>query len=156
MIARMATTARELLSLSRSQLDELYRSSRPGAIPAGEGRGTALVFPGTPVAPFAAAVARLVAWQGTIFDPRQGESLNRMTLFRIMALRAKTYKGPSRLDGRESIILDHCRTSLAARWVHDEMREVSPGVYLGLTYLSSVKAARFALEFLRSGPDGIV
>jgi hypothetical protein len=42
--------------------------------------------------------------------------------------------GPSVRDGRPSIILDYARTSRIYRPFRDEIREISPGLYLGLMY----------------------
>ena len=48
-------------------------------------------------------------------------------------VRAKVYKDASWFDGEETIVLDYSKTS---SWppVRDEIREVAPGVYLGLVF----------------------
>ena len=46
-------------------------------------------------------------------------------------------------------MLDYSRTSLVARAVRDELREVSPGVYLGLVFLGRWHVLDFALDFTR-------
>jgi hypothetical protein len=133
--------------MSRAQLDWLYRDSPAGDIPDGVGDGVAILAPGTPLARFAARIVRLFLWQGKVFDAAHGELRNRITVFRIPAVRARVYKGASLLDGKESIILDYSRTSLLARWVRDEIREVSPGLYLGLAYVFHFRVISFALFF---------
>jgi len=143
----MSVAVPPLLSMSRAQLDELYHHSPAGAIPNGAGREVAIVAPGTPLAGFAARIMCLLFWQGKVFDARRGELRNRITVFRLLAVRANVYKGTSRLDGKEAIILDYSRTSLLARWVRDEIREVAPGVYLGLAYIFNIRIISFALIF---------
>ena len=134
-----------LLAMSRAELDALYRRSPAGEIPNGLGEGVAIVAPGTPGARVAARIIRLFFWQGKVFDSRQGELRNRVTVLRLQAVRARVYKGTSLLDGRESIILDYSRTSLLARGVRDEIREVAPGLYLCLAYALKIRVIWFAL-----------
>jgi hypothetical protein len=136
-----------LLSMSQAQLDQLYRHSPPGEIPDGAGEGAVLFAAGTPLARVAARFVWTFFWQGKVFDRERGELRNRVTIFRMLAVKARVYPGPSRLDGGESIILDYSRTSLLARWVRDEIREVAPGVYLGLAYLFGIRVVAFALVF---------
>jgi hypothetical protein len=133
--------------MSSRQIDELYRRSPSGTIPDGPAHGTAILAPGTAVAPLIARFVRAVGWQGKVFDRQHGELLNSITPLRILAVRARVYHGESWLDGRESIILDYSRTSLLARWVRDEIREVSPGVYLGFAYVFRIRVIAFALKF---------
>ena len=52
------------------------------------------------------------------------------------------------MDGAESIILDYSQTSLIAWFVHDEIREVAAGLYLGQAYIGKMRFIRFALEFV--------
>ena len=44
------------------------------------------------------------------------------------------YIAPSWFDGQPAIILDYSKTSLIAHKVRDEIREVSPGTFLGIVY----------------------
>jgi hypothetical protein len=145
-----------LLELSRAELDELFRRSPAGPIPTGRGEGLAIVAPGTVSGRVAARLVRRLIWQGKVFDGR-GETLrNRLLPFDVEAVTARIYRGPSRLDGNECIVLDYSRTSLVARWVRDEIRELSPGRYLGVAYLASRKLLNFALAFpaARAGAMG--
>jgi hypothetical protein len=47
-------------------------------------------------------------------------------------------------------VLDYSKTSLVAHYIRDEIREVSPGVYLGLVYWGQKKLIHFALKFPRA------
>ena len=44
-------------------------------------------------------------------------------------------------------MLDYSDTSLVAQWIRDEIREVSPGVYLGKVYWGRQRLIDFVLEF---------
>ncbi|WP_328966607.1 hypothetical protein [Streptomyces sp. NBC_00239] len=140
-----------LLGMSRPALDQLFRSSPAGGIPTGEAHGTVLLARGAGLSEAAAALARVAAWKGKVFDPGRGELLNRITPFGVAAVRAKVYRGPSRLDGKECTVLDYSRTSFVARRIRDEIREIAPGVYLGIVYWGRHKVLNFALS-LRGSP----
>ncbi|MCB5164410.1 hypothetical protein LG634_06120 [Streptomyces bambusae] len=139
--------AARLPGMSRPALDQLFRSSPAGVIPTGEGRGTVLPARGARLSAAVARLARIVAWKGKVFDPGRGELLNRVTPFGVAAIRAEVYRGPSRLDGAECTVLDYSRTSFLARWIRDEIREIAPGVYLGIVYWGKHKVLHFALTF---------
>src|SRR4051794_6320803 len=134
-----------LLSMSAAQIEELYRRSPAGPIPDGPAKGVAIVLPGTPAARVIARLVRLFFWQGKVFE--HGQLRNSITIFHVLAIKANVYHGESLLDGGESVILDYSRTSLAARWVRDEIREVAPGVYLGLAYALGRRVIPFVLVF---------
>jgi hypothetical protein len=137
----------QLLEMSRAELDELFRSRPAGSLPTGRGQGTAIVLPGTPLAKIVAPIVRLLAWQGKVFRSDGKLLKNVVTPFGVRAIMAEVYKAPSWLDGRECIVLDYSRRSLVARKIRDEIREISPGVYLGVVYLGRKKTINFALAF---------
>ncbi len=144
----MTAEADRLIEMSPRQLEELFRTSPPGPIPAGECEGTFLVASGTRFAEPAAALLRRLAWQGKVFSPQQGYVVNKVLPWGRRAVGARVYKGLSRLDGGECIVLDYSPTSLIARSIRDELREVHPGVYLGLVYAARIRAPlRFSLDF---------
>jgi hypothetical protein len=143
----MAITVPEMMKMSQDELDELYLQSPPGDIPQGEAKGTAIVAPGTSFTDEIAAFINVFAWQGKVFDPQKGVLRNRILPFGLNAIIAKVYKAPSWLDNKECIVLDYSETSLVAHWIRDEIREVSPRVYLGKVYWSKKRLIDFALEF---------
>jgi hypothetical protein len=59
------------------------------------------------------------------------------------------YKDASWFDRKETIVLDYSKTSLIARRVRDEIREVAPGVYLGVVFWGKGKLLHFSLAFER-------
>ena len=143
----MARDVKELLRMSQSQLDELFTKSSPGEIPNGEASGTAIIAPGTTISPGIARLISLFAWQGKIFDARKGVLRNKILPFGLSAVIAKVYKSESWLDGKECIVLDYADTSLVARWIRDEIREIGPGMYLGKVYWGRRRLIDFALQF---------
>jgi hypothetical protein len=144
----MATLAvTQLLDMNQEQLDDLFRNSPAGPIPQGEGDGTVIIATGTQLSEIAARFLRFFAWQGKIFNPERGDLRNEITPFGIQAIIAKVYKGESWLDGKECIVLDYSETSVVAQWIRDEIREVAPGLYLGVVYWSQTKLINFALKF---------
>jgi len=144
----MHPTVAKWLRMSRAELDDLYRRSSAGNPPNGDTSGTAIVS-GTPLTKALAALARLFAWQGKVFDlfagPDKGILLNKVTPFSLTFIVAKVYKGPSWLDGAETIVIDYSSTSFFARKIRDEIREVEPGVYLGLVWWGKQRLIDFAL-----------
>jgi len=75
-----------------------------------------------------------VAWRGKVFRPDSGDLLNLVSILAIPTIRARVYREASWLDGQECIAIDYGETSRVAGWVRDEIREASPGLYLGLVY----------------------
>ena len=147
MLGALATDQERLLSMSRQQLDDLYRSSPAGPVPNGRARGLAIVAPGTPYSKTIAEAIKLLGWQGKTFDASRGVLLNRISPFHINAIAAKVYPAASLLDGKECIVLDYSRTSTLAHWIRDEIRNVAPGLYLGFAYWNSVRLIGFSLDF---------
>ncbi|WP_212843686.1 hypothetical protein [Catellatospora sp. IY07-71] len=143
----MRLDADRLLTMSQNELDDLFRQSPTGGFPQGEGTGTVIVAPGTTASATAAKLIHRFAWQGKVFDPERSELLNRVSPIGVRAVRAKVYRGTSLFDGRESIVLDYSRTSLIAHWIRDEMRLVSPSVYLGIVFWDNAKIFNFTLTF---------
>jgi hypothetical protein len=137
----------QLLDMNQEQLDELFRNSPAGPIPQGEGDGTVIIATRTQLTEVAARFLRFFAWQGKVFNPERGDLRNEITPFGIQAIIAKVYKAPSWLDGKECIVLDYSDTSVIAQWVRDEIREVAPGLYLGIVYWSQTKLINFSLKF---------
>jgi len=141
----MVVDVPQLLEMSPDELDTLFRESAAGAIPVGRTKGTVLVAPGTEVAWPAKKLIHWLAWRGKIFNPQRGDLLNIVSMFGVKAVRANVYKDPSWLDQAETIVLDYSKTSRIAHKVRDEIREVSPGVYLGLVYWGRNRILYFTL-----------
>jgi hypothetical protein len=133
--------------MSQNELDELFKKSSTGEIPNGEGKGTAIVAPGTNYTQDLAQFISFFAWQGKVFDAKNGVLRNKILPLGLNAIVAKVYKGESWLDGKECIVLDYSETSLVARWIRDEIRQIGPKMYLGKVYWDKKRLIDFALEF---------
>src|SRR4051812_7865597 len=125
----MALEVKDLLEMSSDELDDLFRRSPPGEIPDGDASGTVLVTAGETLNKLTDRIASRVAWQGKVFRRSKGDLKNKVGPLGVKAVRAKVYKEASWLDGKETIVLDYSKTSLLARSVRDEIREVAPGLY---------------------------
>ena len=143
----MALDAKQLLQMSQQQLDALFSAHDAGPIPDGEAKGTAIIAPGTSFSGAIAEFINIFAWQGKVFDAKAGLLRNHILVLGLKAIIARVYKAPSLLDGKECIVLDYSKTSLLAHWVRDEIREVAPGIYLGIVFWSKKKLIDFALKF---------
>src|SRR3712207_7170090 len=104
-----------LLALGRAELDALFAGSEAGPVPDGEYRGT-LIAPLSPAfLRGAGAWAGGLAWRGKVFDAAAGRVVNRVLPFGLRAVAAEVRRGPSRLDGRECIVLDYSRDRKSTR-----------------------------------------
>ncbi|MEV6118184.1 hypothetical protein AB0L59_38380 [Streptomyces sp. NPDC052109] len=147
----MALTETDLLKMGDAGLVELFRASPPGAIPKGPAEGTGIVrWGGSWVAQPLAWLVRMTLWRGKVFDP-QGYLSNRMTAFDVLAIVAQVYTGPSLLDEQDCIVIDYSKISLVARGVRDEIREVEPGLFLGVVWLFGARVGWFTLRVPESG-----
>ncbi len=136
-------TLDDLAGLSTPQLEALYRQSGPGPVPAGKVRGLAL-YPESRY-PRAKSKAARVAWQGKVFDPASGTATNRF--FGVRAIKGAVYSGQSWLDGGPSMILDYRNMSKVYSNYRDEIRQVAPGLYLGLMYDRTTNPPKFKMYF---------
>ena len=144
--ATATLTLTSLARMSQQQLDDLFSATDTGPTPTGVSDGTAIVAAGTPVAAGLGALLHL-AWRGKVFYPERQDLLNRVGPFDILLARAQVYRDASLADGREAIVLDYSVSSLPFRAIRDEMREVAPGLYLGVVYWVGRKTINFALQF---------
>lgn len=147
--ARGLVEAEQLARMTPSQLAALYRSAPPAPVPHGRVRGRALVRPGTPMAP-ALSKAAGVVWQGKVFH---GDATVTNRFFGVRAVRARVGYGPSWMDGGPALVLDYRHTSHVYARYRDEIRQVGPGLYLGVMYERAEPCPRikmfFALEVCR-------
>ncbi len=143
----MALTASALLDMSQAELDDLFRSSGAGPIPTGEAAGTVIAHPGGVLADVIAEASEAVAWQGKVFDPATKTLRNKVGPTGARQVVAAVDLGTSWFDQKECVVLDYSKTSTLARSVRDEIREVSPGLYLGIVFIGERKTLNFALDF---------
>jgi hypothetical protein len=143
----MAYDVPQLLAMSQTQLDDLFRASPPGDIPDGTAHGTAIIAPGTRYSESIADIINHFGWQGKVFDAQKGVLKNKVLAFGFEAIIARVYKDKSWLDGEECIVLDYSETSLVAHWIRDEIRLIGPNFYLGKVYWAKARLIDFCLKF---------
>ena len=83
----------DLVRLTNHELDDVFRASPAGELPAGVVRGTALVFNGTLACRIIAKLAYWFAWQGKKLDPDRRGLVNRITPLRLPLIRATVSHG---------------------------------------------------------------
>jgi hypothetical protein len=134
-----------LVQMSSAELDALYRQGTVVGLPAGRVRGTALLAPGARRNGLMAASTRLI-WQGKIIDPADSTAVNRF--FGLPIVRGRLYQGPSWLDGAPALILDYSGTSHVYARNRDEIRQVAPGLFLGLMYARATPQPTLKMYFV--------
>ena len=141
-------TAQDFHRKTGSELDQIFAAASAVEVPTSLGRGTALILTNTFMSRFLAGWARLGAWKGKQFATDGASLRNLISPFGIKAIKAAVYVGPSRVDERPCVVLDYSQTSFVARPIRDEIREIAPGLYLGMVFFGKRKLPiRFALSF---------
>lgn len=143
-------TLKCLSKLDCCELEQLYRQASPGAIPQGFTPGRAIFCRDAPLAGLRSAVVN-VAWRGKHFDGCSSTLINQWVGLR--AIQAQVHYGESWLDGKPSIIMDYRCTSRVWRTVRDELREVAPGLYLGIMYEDRCCGPKFRMFFALESCD---
>ena len=100
----MAYDVPQLLGMSQNELDALFTKSPTGEIPNGEGKGTAIVAPGTTYTQDIAQFVSHFTWQGKVFDAKNGLLRNKILPLGLNAIIAKIYKA-TELAGQQRM---HC------------------------------------------------
>src|SRR5262249_23104981 len=148
---------------SSSELDELYRSatvSRTMHASDGPLAGRMLAVRGIPAAlakPLRRwAGSRSFVWEGKTFhasNDTRGAGINRVFMPRVFGHQNlfpfNTSFGPSALDGNPTLILDYdlAVTPGYIRRIHDEVREVAEGLFLGPAMWKGAKDKTLILWF---------
>lgn len=145
----MNNTVQTWIGKSREELDDIYRNAEAGEIPSGDTQGTAILS-GSKLSGGVARLARVLAWQGKVFDlfasdGQSGILVNKISPFGFGLIVAKVYRDTSWLDGKETIVIDYSKTSIMAKVVRDEIREIEPGIYLGKVWWGKKRILDFAL-----------
>lgn len=156
--ARPALSLDALLDLDHAALTSRYESATTPDLSRlrGDLRGRMLAVPALPptvtALPCAWARTSTFPWRGKSFSPTgagRGEGINRVVLDRWRLFRFDTRVAPSRHDGRDAVELDYDNPGnpFFIRAIEDEIREVSPGVFLGQAWLRVAGRKRFVLWF---------
>jgi hypothetical protein len=148
-IVSPALSLEQLACMNWGELEQLYRQGNGGTIPNGYLRGRAIYCPDVFLAPAKSKMSQAM-WHGKLFCPEEGIMINRWGMG-VTAVKAKVCHGTSWLDGGPSVIMDY-RGMSAVVWHNsrDEIREVAPGLYVGIMYRckhgQSTLKTFFALE----------
>jgi hypothetical protein len=151
-------TLAELIDLRPKELSELYANARVPNLSAirGDLRGRMLSWADLPNRAngllMRLARSSVFPWRGKSFTPREeahGEGVNRVLLDRFKLFRFDTFVGPSRAGPFDAVQLDYDKPGNPAliRAIKDEIRELSPGLYLGQAYLMRRGAPHLVLYF---------
>lgn len=124
---------------SAAQQAAIYHASPRGAVPMGAKDGWV-----TTTSAVAPPLTHL--WMGKTFrtDARGGSLLNRTSFGDIWP--AEVYPASSRFDGKPAWALNYAPSPTPT--VYDEIREVTPGVWLGYTLWPGVYQTPFELSFI--------
>jgi hypothetical protein len=134
---------KELVRMDRCQLDALYRQSDVGCPPSGVLRGRAIINAGSPITVPASRVIH-VLWQGKVV---RGDDMVNRVFGGLRAVHARVYIGESWVDGKPALVMDYAGASRLFGEYRDEVREVSPGVWLGVTHKRTPTGPEFKTYF---------
>lgn len=163
----VAVTLADLRAMTFEQLDALYRQLKAPISVAkldGDARGAMLAWRRPAIGPLATLLRAMgessgFPWEGKSFssiDGERGKGINRINLLKKMRwFPFKTRIGASFLDGQPSFVLDYSGNGnppLISQIV-DEVREVSPGLYMGPAALNFKGRPRPVLFFAVSFVD---
>lgn len=131
-LALMAGEAPSLADWRRMSGEELEARFAAGtcAVPPGVTRGHVVYLADVKHSRLRSAMQSVV-WKGKVFFD-DGEFINRFCGFR--ADRSTVEIGASWLDGGACVVLEYPPSALVFANARDEIREVSPGVYMGRFY----------------------
>ncbi len=152
-------TLDDLAGKGAAELAGLYAQGGPPSLSDLDGapEGRMLAFAGAlgRGRPFRAlrrfAVQPFFPWDGKTFHARTAEAgwgINRVRAVGDL-FRFETRFGPSALDGKECLILDYDLPSnpWPIRQIHDELRDVSPGLFLGPAMWKTSRGPKLVLFF---------
>jgi hypothetical protein len=136
-------TMRELVRSDRATLDALFAGGTVGDLPIGFLPGRVIPDPGSNATARKSRRLRPV-WQGKVFH---GDGTVHNRVFGLTAVPMRVYHGESWHDGGPALVVDYAESWRMFRGVRDEMREVSPGLYLGYTYVRKPAGPELAMMF---------
>ena len=156
----VARTLDDLARLGPAELAALYRGAITPAVPALDGHlaGRMLAIPVLP-AWLGGLLRRFAAWRHfpwrgksfTAHGEARGEGINRVFSDRQPRrwFRFDTFVGPSRAGSFDAFQLDYDNRDNPAliRAIKDEVRQVAPGLFLGLAYFMWRKKPHLVLYF---------
>ncbi|VTR97537.1 hypothetical protein [Tuwongella immobilis] len=137
-------TAEQVVRMSAEELECRFRNGRCVAMPEGFAKGRPIWITGSKLAMPAARLTRTI-WQGKIIRD-DGTIRNRILGLPIFT--AELSFQASWLDGQPCQVMDYEPTSKIFAAVRDEVREIAPGIFLGITWLRDTPQPRRAMFFV--------
>jgi hypothetical protein len=124
----MTYTAKCLAKMGECDLIDIYKHGVVTQVPCGYTPGIVIYKPGSIITCPMSKLMKLTGWQGK-YIPGDGTMVNRQ--FWVPAIKAAIMDGESWIDGKPTLVFEYENTSLICNRYRDEIREVSPGVFLG-------------------------
>lgn len=131
LIVPMGFSGDQLMRMKECELVQIYKGGIPRVPPCGYIPGTVIFKPGTSLTAPTSQFMKAVAWQGKWVA---GDGIMTNKMFGLPAIKAQAGMGESWLDGGPSATFDYQNTSFVWSQYRDELREVSPGVWLGIMH----------------------
>jgi hypothetical protein len=119
----------DLVRMDECQLLDLYRNAQPGPVPSGFSPGRVIPDPGKRTTVVKSNLMKHI-WQGKYFD--NDVMTNRF--FGIKFIKGQVTPEISWIDGKPVNAIDYSATSLLFKHYRDEIREIAPGIYLGIMW----------------------
>jgi hypothetical protein len=141
-VAGPPSVLNDLVRSDRASLEALYAQGAVTTPPPGFAPGRAIPNPGARNNVRKSRTIGLL-WKGKVFS--EGQMINRLAGGRE-AVTASVYVAESWLDGKPSLILDYAGSKRFGD-VRDEMREIAPGIYVGLTYVRKNPEPKLSMFF---------
>lgn len=142
--------ASSLLRMSPCELNKIYMTGHPGPVPSGFYPGTPIMYAGTHLAlPVSNMVGSL--WKGKVIC--RDEEIMRNLVGKRLVVPAAIYPAESWLDGKPALIMDY--QGMGTRWAdrgRDEIRQIAPHLYLGITYIRDNPQPRIWTYFVLEEP----
>lgn len=123
------TALEQLKCLSQDELDRLFAHAETASFPVGFARGCILVT--TARHPKMRMRVAAAAWEGKCFA-EDGSFINQWRGFQ--ALHSQAVCGTSWCDGKPCVVLEYPPGTPLFANIHEEVREVGPGLYLVRAY----------------------
>ena len=124
------SSRKEIYTATKCQLLDWYRKSDNITPPTGFIPGRVLPFPGKRINKPVSTIMHLTVWQGKVFCTNES-MINKM--FGVKMAPGVVGVENGFLDGRPSITINYPKSLIFGAY-RDEIREIAPGIYLGLMY----------------------
>ena len=124
-------TLARLQKLCPAELEALFREAEVGTPPTGRLRGRLLYLNDRNLPRLKVGISNAL-WRGKYAD-EDGYFANRW-VGNVALIDSHYVIGPSWLDGRPAVLMEYPKGTPLFANIHDEVREVAPGVYLGPVY----------------------